>query len=92
MKYHKFLSQYAELPPSKKSWKPFAWVFTLSWFIFAVGPGAVLGNDFFGNPNDSNSWWFFGFIPIWAWQAVWWGLGVAMMAFLAYYMEMSTIV
>ncbi len=27
---------------------------------------------------------------IWAWQILWWGLGVVMMWFLAYKMEMST--
>jgi Na+/proline symporter len=91
LSYHQFLRNYAELPPAKKEWKPVAWVFTLIWFAFAVGPGAVIGNDFFGNPNDPNTWWFFGMIPIWAWQAVWWGIGVVMMWFLAYYLEMSTM-
>ncbi len=28
---------------------------------------------------------------IWLWQIIWWALGVAMMWFLAYKMEMSTI-
>ena len=28
---------------------------------------------------------------IWTWQVVWWALGVVMMWFLAYKMEMSTI-
>jgi len=91
MEYHRFLQNYASLPASKKRWKPFAWLFTLTWFAFAIGPGAVVGNDFFGNPNDPNSWLFFGIVPIWAWQAVWWGIGVAMIAFLAYYMELSTM-
>jgi SSS family solute:Na+ symporter len=28
---------------------------------------------------------------IWAWQILWWALGVGMMWFLAYKMEMSTL-
>jgi uncharacterized protein YggT (Ycf19 family) len=28
---------------------------------------------------------------IWLWQIIWWALGVAMMWFLAYKLEMSTI-
>jgi hypothetical protein len=91
MSYHQLLKRYAALPESKIPWKPFAWVITLTWFIFAVGPGAVIGNDFFGNPNDPNSWWLFGLVPIWGWQVVWWVLGVGMMWFLAYFMEMSTM-
>jgi hypothetical protein len=91
MAFHRFLRKYDQLPEHKKAWKPFAWIFVLTWFIFAVGPGAVMGNDFFGNPNDPSSWWFFSAIPIWAWQAVWWILGVIMMWFLAYYLEMSTM-
>jgi solute:Na+ symporter, SSS family len=33
----------------------------------------------------------FGMPSIWAWQLLWWALGVFMMWFLAYKMEMSTI-
>jgi len=91
MYYHHLLKKYAALPKSKIPWKLFAWVMTLTWFIFGVGPGAVIGNDFFGNPNDPNTWWLFGLVPIWAWQILWWALGVGMMWFLAYFMEMSTM-
>jgi len=90
-KHHDFLKQY-NLPQEKQYLKPFAWLFVLTWFFLAVGPGAALiGNDFFGNPNDPSSWWFLGAVPIWAWQAVFWAIGVFMMWFLAYYMEMSTM-
>jgi len=91
LKYHNFLKEHDTLPENKSVLKPFAWLFVLTWFFLAVGPGAVIGNDFFGNPNDPNSWWFFGFVPIWAWQAVFWALGVFMMWFIAYYMEMGTM-
>jgi len=86
MTFHKFLREHGSLSANKKWLIPIAWVVTLVWFIFAVGPGAVLGNDIFGNPNT----WESGMPSIWIWQLIWWGLGVAMMFFLAYWMEMST--
>ena len=51
----------------------------------------LLGNhDIFGAPNDYSSW-TFGIPSIWAWHIIFWILGVGMMWFLAYKMEMSTI-
>jgi len=88
--FHSFLKEHASLPNEKKWLKPIAWIVTILWFFFAIGPGAILGNDWIGNPNDSNTWWF-GIPPIWSWQIVWWLMGVGMMWFLAYYMEMSTM-
>jgi hypothetical protein len=63
---------------------------TLVWFFFGIGPGAVIGNTIFGNPNDSATW-VFGIPSIWAWHIIWWALGVFMMWFLAYKMQMSTM-
>jgi len=90
MKYHDYLRQRAALPEDKKSLVPAAWIITLVWFFFAIGPGAVIGNTIFGDPNDYNSW-IFGMPSIWAWQILWWALGVFMMWFLAYKMGMSTV-
>jgi Na+/proline symporter len=61
-----------------------AWVITLVWLVFAIGPMAFLGNTFFNNPN------LFGIPFIWVWQIFWWIWGVFMMYFLAYKMELST--
>jgi Na+/proline symporter len=61
-----------------------------AWFFFGIGPGAVIGNTIFGSPNDAATW-TFGMPSIWAWQILWWALGVFMMWFLAYKMEMSTV-
>ena len=52
---------------------------------------AVIGNDIFGAPNAGVDGWTFGMPSIWAWQILFWLLGVGMMWFLAYKMEMSTI-
>ena len=73
MKYHNFLREHASLPASKKGLKPIAWIITLAWFFFGIGPGAVIGNDIFGSPNaGSPEGWTFGIPSIWAWQILFW--------------------
>jgi solute:Na+ symporter, SSS family len=89
MTVHNFLREHASLPPEKRRFVPWAWTIVILWFCFAIGPGAVIGNSVFGNPNDPASWWF-GMPSIWVWQILGWILGVGMMWFLAYYMEMAT--
>jgi len=91
MKYHNFLREHASLPASKQGLKPIAWIIVLAWMFFGIGPGAVIGNDIFGAPNAGYAAWTFGMPSIWAWQILWWALGVGMMWFLAYKMEMSTM-
>ncbi|HHB92041.1 MAG TPA: sodium:solute symporter family protein [Thioploca sp.] len=88
--FHTFLREHASLPDSKRGLIPIAWIITLIWFFFGIGPGAVIGNWIFGNPNDVSTW-FFGMPSIWAWQILWWAIGVFMMWFLAYKMELSTV-
>jgi Na+/proline symporter len=90
MKYHDFLKEHAGIPAEKKKLVPMAWIIVLVWFFFAQGPGAVVGNTIFGNPNDAATW-VFGMPSIWVWQVIWWALGVGMMWFLAYKLQMSTI-
>ncbi len=89
MQFHNFLSEYAGLPDSKKKLIPTAWIITLLWFFFGIGPGAVIGNTIFGNPIDASTW-IFGIPSIWAWQILFWIIGVYMMWMLAYKMELST--
>ena len=91
MKYHNFLREHASLPESKKGLVPIAWIITLGWLFFGVGPGAIIGNDIFGAPNAGYDAWTFSMPSIWAWQILFWMLGVGMMWFLAYKMEMSTM-
>jgi Na+/proline symporter len=90
MEFHNFLAQHASLPPEKQKLIPTAWIVTIAWFFFGIGPGAVIGNWIFGNPDEPSSW-IFGMPSIWAWQLLFWALGVAMMWFLAYVMQMSTV-
>jgi hypothetical protein len=89
-KFHAFLKEHAGLPAEKKGLVPIAWIVVIVWFMFAQGPGAVVGNTIFGNPTDASTW-LFGMPSIWLWQIIWWALGVAMMWFLAYKLEMSKI-
>jgi hypothetical protein len=90
MEFHTFLAQHASLPPERKKLIPLAWIITLVWFFFGIGPGVVIGNWVFGSPTDAATW-TFGMPSIWAWQLLWWALGVFMMWFLAYVMQMSTV-
>jgi hypothetical protein len=89
-KFHDFIADVASVPADKQGLKPIAWIVTIVWFIFAIGPGAVIGNTIFGNPNDATTW-MFGMPSIWVWQIIWWALGVFMMWLLAYKLEMSTM-
>jgi len=91
MKYHSFLREHASLPASKKGLIPIAWIITLAWLFFGIGPGAVIGNTIFGDPAAGVDGWTFGIPSIWAWQILFWLLGCVMMWFLAYKMEMSTV-
>jgi Na+/proline symporter len=91
MTFHNFLREHASLPAAKRGLLPAAWIITLVWFFFGIGPGAVIGNTIFGDPNGGVDVWVFGMPSIWAWQLLWWALGVGMMWFLAYKMEMSTV-
>ncbi len=91
MKIHNFLREHTTLPASKRSLVPVAWIITLAWFFFGIGPGAVIGNDIFGAPDAGRDGWTFGIPSIWAWQILFWLLGTFMMWFLAYKMEMSTV-
>ena len=91
MKYHDFLRDHAALPAAKHRLKTAAWIIAIVWMFFAIGPGAVIGNYLFGAPDAGYEGWDFGMPSIWAWQIIWWGLGVMMMWFLAYKLELSTL-
>ena len=49
----------------------------------------MIGNWIFGDPNTPSEW-IFGIPSIWAWQILFWAIGVYMMWMLAYRMELST--
>ena len=74
---------------NRRSLKPSAWIVTVTWLFFALGPGTIIGNEMFGNPNNVESW-SFGIPSIWVWQIIFWLLGIILVWFLAFKMEMST--
>jgi solute:Na+ symporter, SSS family len=55
---------------SQKTWRKAMWVVVPVWYIFAIGPLAHLGNTAFS---------FMNFPPLWAWQIVWWLIGIVVM-------------
>ncbi|MFO1120083.1 MAG: sodium:solute symporter family protein [Rhodospirillales bacterium] len=91
MKFHNFLRDHAQLPAGKRRLKPLAWGLTIGWILLAIGPGVVIGNWIFGAPSAGRHGWLFGIPSIWAWQILFWMLGIALLWFLAYRMEMATM-
>ena len=89
--FHHFLKQYSPLMVRRRWTKPVAGVIVLVWIFFAIGPGAVIGNRLFGEPDAGYAAWNFAMPSIWAWQIIWWALGVGMIWYLAYKVEMSTV-
>jgi Na+(H+)/acetate symporter ActP len=54
-----------------------------------IKPGSVFGNMAFGEPNIGFDKWILGMPSIWAWQIIWWALGVGAVWFLANKLRMS---
>lgn len=81
--FHDVLQSHASIGDEARGLIPVAWVFTVSWFLFALGPGAVIGNSIFGAPDQPIAGWNFSIPSIWAWQMFMWVMGVALVWFLA---------
>ncbi len=86
---HRWLVERTLLPPLKRRWMAPMMVLTLLWLLFAAGPGALIGNTLFGDPNEPVGW-LLGIPSIWAWQLFGWAVGVGLLALLAYYLELGT--
>jgi Na+/proline symporter len=83
---HRWLAEQTALPPRKRRWLWPTGALLLAWLLLAAGPGAVIGNDLFGDPADPARWWF-GIPSIWVWQLVGWAVGIGLLALLAYFLE-----
>lgn len=88
LRFHTFLAQYAGMSTSRRGLIPLGWILAVLWFFFAVGPGLVVGDTLFGDPNDTQDW-AFGLPSLWLWQIAFWLLGVFMLWFLAFRLQMS---
>ena len=88
-KFHEFIRENKNYSITRRSLKPSAWIIVVTWLLFALGPGLIMGNQFFGKPMNVESW-SFGMPSIWVWQVIFWFLGILLIWFLAIKMEMST--
>lgn len=73
--------------PRARRLRATAWSVVLAWLFLAVGPGLVLGHAAFGRPAEI---WILGMPSLWAWGLLFWALGLGMIWFLAYKMEMAS--
>ncbi|MGY9010001.1 MAG: sodium:solute symporter family transporter, partial [Rhodobacterales bacterium] len=88
--FHVFFHEYSVSSVVDRWSKPVAGILLVTWMFFAIGPGSVFGNFVFGKPNAGYASWILGMPSIWAWQIIWWSLGVGMIWFLAIKAKMST--
>ncbi|MEL6747750.1 MAG: sodium:solute symporter family protein, partial [Pseudomonadota bacterium] len=89
-RFHRFLSEAGSVGRSARLFTPIGLVLLILWAFFAIGPGAVVGNTLFGDPNDPGTWSFpFGLPPLWGWQIGAWLSGVAVLWLLAFRMRLS---
>ena len=89
--YHRFLQEHAGPRTKKSIMRPVVWALTLAWLFFGIGPGVIIGNNFFGAPNGGLTAWKLGMPSLWAWQIIWWALGILVIWWLAYKMELSIL-
>ena len=87
--FHQFLRGYAGLPRDKRGYRIPAIIMLCVWLIFALGPGAHLGNFIFGTGGDLSTWLIPGLPSIWLWQILWWLMGLWLLWFLAVKMEFA---
>jgi len=88
-KYFDFMDNQAGIPMSNRYLIPAALVLGGFFIFFGFGPGAIIGNELFGSPNDPTTW-AFGLPSIWVWQILFWFFFVGFTWFLAYKLGMST--
>ena len=90
-KFHNFLDENMGLHPSRTKLRSFAYVIALIWLFFGVGPGQVLGNNFFGAPDAGYDSWILKIPSLWGYQLIWWFFGIGLVWFLASKMDLSTL-
>lgn len=88
--WHRWLAARTTRSPSKRRWSPLVAALTVLWLLVAAGPGAVIGNALFGDPNEPATW-LFGIPPIWVWQLGGWAIGVGLLFLLAYVLELGVV-
>jgi Na+/proline symporter len=79
----KWLDDVDEPTENGKKWRGIMKIVVPVWYLFAIGPACILGNNIFGDG-------LFGFSSLWSWQILWWILGIIMMWALCFKAEMAT--
>jgi Na+/proline symporter len=87
--FHNFFQKHSDIKLSDRWSKPVGALMLMIWMFFAIGPGSIFGNFAFGEPNTGYDKWLLGMPSIWAWQIIWWALGVGVVWFLANKLRMS---
>lgn len=86
----RFLQDTLRVGSRARALRATAWSVVLAWLFLAVGPGLIFGNTAFGTVTPAGVTWRVGMPSVWAWSVLFWALGVAMIWFLAYAMEMAS--
>ncbi|MDE3238052.1 MAG: hypothetical protein KGN33_03760 [Paracoccaceae bacterium] len=86
----RFLQETLRVGSRARALRSTAWSAVLAWLFMAVGPGLLFGNVAFGRLTAHGGSWRVGMPSIWAWALLFWALGVALIWFLAYTMEMAS--
>jgi len=73
--------------PRARALKSTAWAVVLAWLFLAVGPGLIFGNAAFVGPEGK---WLLGMPSLWGWSLLFWALGLGVVWFLSYKMEMAS--
>jgi Na+/proline symporter len=67
------------------------WALALIWAYLAIGPGAILGNDFFSHPIFTDTAVRLAMPSLWVWQIMFWLAGVLLVWWLAYPAGLSVV-
>ena len=65
-KFHDFIGEYKSSSLIRRTLKPSAWIVTVAWLFFALGPGMIIGNNISGQPGNIETW-SFGMPSLWVW-------------------------
>ena len=89
--FHDFMNDHMGIHPTRKKIKSLAYVLFLLWAFFSIGPGLIFGNLIFGSADLSYDNWIMGIPSLWAYQIIWWALGVLLIWFMANKLDLSTL-
>lgn len=83
----RFLAASLRTSPRARALISTAWAVMLAWGFLAIGPGLVFGNAAFVGMDGR---WLVGMPSLWAWGVLFWALGLGLIWFLSYKMEMAS--